>query len=135
MADLAKTSQLSNVFQCLTVLVVVIFSPVSSSLEANGGLQQIASESIMKMDTIFIGLGVLSFAFVCQHSAFIVAGSLDKPTRKRWCQVTNFALGLCVILEGACGVSGYLAFLEETEGNLSQSLACKHFIRSKYIST
>lgn len=118
MADLAKTSQVSVLFQCLTVLVVVIFSPISSSLEEHGGLQQIASESIIKTNSIFIGLGVLSFAFVCQHSAFIVAGSLERPTRQRWGQVTGFALSLCVILEGAIGVSGYLAFLEDTEGNV-----------------
>ena len=118
MADLAKTSQVSVLFQCLTVLVVAIFSPISSSLEENGGIQQIASQSIIKTNSIFIGLGVLSFAFVCQHSAFIVAGSLERPTRKRWGQVTGFALSLCVILEGAIGVTGYLAFLEQTEGNV-----------------
>eukprot|EP00804_Cyclotella_cryptica_P024899 CCRYP_011805-RB/>CCRYP_011805-RB protein AED:0.37 eAED:0.37 QI:867/1/1/1/1/1/2/367/457 len=118
MADLAKTSQVSVLFQCLTVLVVVIFSPISSSLEEHGGIQRIASQSIIKTNSIFIGLGVLSFAFVCQHSAFIVAGSLERPTRKRWSLVTTFALSLCVILEGACGISGYLAFLEDTEGNI-----------------
>ncbi|KAL7505449.1 hypothetical protein ACHAWX_000613 [Stephanocyclus meneghinianus] len=117
-ADLAKTSQVSVLFQCLTVLVVVIFSPISSSLEEHGGIQQIVSQSVIKTNSIFIGLGVLSFAFVCQHSAFIVAGSLERPTKKRWSQVTTFALSLCVILEGACGISGYLAFLEETEGNI-----------------
>jgi sodium-coupled neutral amino acid transporter 11 len=118
MADLATTSRVSVLFQCLTVLVVVIFSPISSSLEQNGGLQQIASQSIIKTNSIFIGLGVLSFAFVCQHSAFIVAGSLERPTRKRWGQVTGMALSLCVILEGSIGVTGYLAFLETTEGNV-----------------
>jgi hypothetical protein len=118
MADLAKTSRVSVLFQCLTVLVVAIFSPISSSLEQHGGLQQIASRSIIKTKTIFIGLGVLSFAFVCQHSAFIVAGSLERPTRQRWSQVTGMALMLCVLLEGAIGVTGYLAFLEDTEGNV-----------------
>ena len=31
---------------------------------------------IVHPKTVFVGLGVLSFAFVCQHSAFIIAGSL-----------------------------------------------------------
>ena len=84
MADLAKTSQVSVLFQCTMVLIVVIFSPVSESLEKNGGLLNIASQSIIKGDTVFIGLGILSFAYVCQHSAFIVAGSLERPTKMRW---------------------------------------------------
>jgi hypothetical protein len=100
------------------VLVVVLFSPVSSSIEEHGGLKQIASKSIMKSSTIFIGLGVLSFAFVCQHSAFIVAGSLEKPTKKRWARATSTALSLCVILEASIGIAGYLAFLEKTEGDI-----------------
>mmetsp|Transcript_2421 Transcript_2421/g.4566 ORF Transcript_2421/g.4566 Transcript_2421/m.4566 type:complete len:635 (-) Transcript_2421:689-2593(-) len=118
MADLAKTSRISVVFQFLTVLVVVIYSPVSTTLAEQGGLIAIASKSIVKSNTIFIGLGVLSFAFVCQHSAFIVAGSLEHPTKERWATATTRALALCVILEGACGIAGYLAFMEDTEGNV-----------------
>ena len=126
MADLAKTSQISVVFQCLTVLVVVVFSPISSSLQENGGFEQIASQSIIKTNSIFIGLGVLSFAFVCQHSAFIVAGSLERPTRERWGKVTGFALSLCVILEGSIGIAGYLAFLENTQGNILNNFLSLH---------
>ena len=118
MADLAITSRISVVFQCLMVVVVVLFSPVSSSIEENGGLKAIASESIIKSSTIFIGLGVLSFAFVCQHSAFIVAGSLERPTKKRWGTATSRALSLCVILEAAIGIAGYLSFLDKTEGDI-----------------
>lgn len=118
MADLAKTSKVSVIFQCAMVAVVVVFSPVSESIEANGGLVQIAAESVVNWNKIFIGLGVLSFAFVCQHGAFIVAGSLEKPTKERWAMATSRALSLCVILEAACGIAGYLAFLEETQGDI-----------------
>ena len=118
MADLAKTSKISVIFQCCMVVVVVIFSPVSETLEQKGGLLQIASESVIERSTIFIGLGVLSFAFVCQHSAFIVAGSLEKPTKERWGTATSRALTLCLVLEAACGISGYLAFLEKTQGDI-----------------
>ena len=75
-----------------------------------------------------MGLGVLSFAFVCQHSAFIVAGSLERPTKKRWAHATSTALSLCVVLEAACGIAGYLAFLENTEGKktLEKICSCAH---------
>lgn len=55
---------------------------------------------------------------VCQHSAFIVAGSLERPTKKRWAQATSRALILCGVLELLCGITGYLAFLDETEGKI-----------------
>ncbi|KAL7532832.1 hypothetical protein ACHAXR_005742 [Thalassiosira sp. AJA248-18] len=118
MADLAKTSKISVIFQITMVIVVVFFCPVASSVEANGGLQQIAFHDSAKGSTIFIGLGVISFAFVCQHSAFIVAGSLERPTKKRWARATSRALTLCVILEVAIGIVGYLAFLDSTEGDI-----------------
>ena len=91
-------------------------APVSTTVAENGGLAHIASTSVVKTSTLFVGLGVLSFAFVCQHSAFIVAGSLDRPTKKRWAHATSTALSLCVVLEAACGIAGYLAFLDNTEG-------------------
>lgn len=133
MADLAKTSKISVLFQCIMVLVVVIFCPVSESIQENGGLQQIASTSIIKSSTIFIGLGVLSFAFVCQHSAFIVAGSLDRPTKERWSTATTRALSLCVVLEAACGIVGYLAFLDDTEGKVIFVVKISIFISPMFV--
>eukprot|EP00984_Skeletonema_dohrnii_P032114 scaffold25558_cov131-Skeletonema_dohrnii-CCMP3373.AAC.1 len=61
-------------------------------------------------DTLPILLGV--------ESAFIVAGSLEKPTKERWGMATSRALSLCLVLEAACGIAGYLAFLEKTQGDV-----------------
>lgn len=73
---------------------------------------------LVNISTVFIGLGVLGFAFVCQHSAFLNAASLVRPTRDRWGKVTRRALVICLVLESSCGIFGYLAFLDETEGNV-----------------
>ena len=69
-----------------------------------------------------MGLGVLSFAFVCQHSAFIIAGSMERPTIARWSTVTRGALSFCCVLALLCGISGYLGFLEGTRGNVLKNL-------------
>jgi sodium-coupled neutral amino acid transporter 11 len=116
MAALAKTSKLAVLSQCFIVITIVIFSPWRSSINDNGGLMHIVSNSFVNGSTVFIGLGVMGNAFVCQHSAFLIAGSLEHPTRKRWAKVTSRALLLCGILEAACGIMGYLAFGDETEG-------------------
>jgi len=119
MADLAKTSRLSVVIDTLLVAAIAYNSPVTESVEAIGGWRNM---DIVHWDTIFVGLGVLSFAFVCQHSAFIIAGSLERPTIKRWSKATLAALTLCAILALTCGVTGYAGYMDNTQGNVLNNL-------------
>jgi len=118
MANLSKTSAISAVFDTLMVGIIAFFSPVRESTASAGGIGHVLSHSVIQPDTIFIGLGVLSFAFVCQDSCFIMAGSLDSPTKERWGKVTGAALTFCAFLATTCGVCGYLAFQRDTEGNV-----------------
>ena len=83
MADLAKTSRASVLFDCAIVGIIAVFAPVKENIAKEGGFIEVVKMSTIRPNTIFVGLGVLSFAFVCQHSAFIIAGSLAMPTRKR----------------------------------------------------
>jgi solute carrier family 38 (sodium-coupled neutral amino acid transporter), member 11 len=76
----------------------------------------------VEWNTMFSGLGVLSFAFVCQHSAFIIAGSLENPTVARWTIVTKSSLCFCVSLALLCGITGYLGYFDDTSGNILNSL-------------
>ena len=137
MADLAQTSRFNVLVDTMLVGLVACTSPIwyssSSSSSSTGSTNHDnydASESdttettdwFFRGDTIFIGLGVLSFAYVCQHSAFIIAGSLDKPTSKRWSTVTTTALILCGILNLICGILGYLGYREQTQGNILENL-------------
>jgi solute carrier family 38 (sodium-coupled neutral amino acid transporter), member 11 len=121
MADLAFTSRL-NVFIDITLVALVAYNaPIREAAEKAAEVEHPTS-MLIHVDTIFIGLGVLSFAFVCQHSAFIIAGSLENPTSKRWGKVTSGALSLCCVLAMVCGVMGYLGYREGTEGNILESL-------------
>ena len=117
MADLAKTSRMNVTFDFLMVLLVLYCAPIAESWETFEW-----RDSIVHYDTIFVGLGVLSFAFVCQHSAFIIAGSLDNPTQKRWSTVTASALTASVILALSCGVGGFIGYRESAQGNILNSL-------------
>jgi sodium-coupled neutral amino acid transporter 11 len=124
MANLSFTSRFSVVIDSILVLLVAINAPISESMERIGGISTLFTASqIIHWDTIFVGLGVLSFAFVCQHSAFIIAGSLDRPTVKRWSNVTRSALMLCACLALTCGATGYLGFLDDTQGNVLNNLS------------
>jgi sodium-coupled neutral amino acid transporter 11 len=121
MADLSFTSRLSVLIDSVLVIMVVMNAPVGESLEQEGGWEGMWTHAV-HFDTLFVGLGVLSFAFVCQHSAFIIAGSLENPTIARWSIASRSALALCGILALTCGVAGYTGYLEETQGNILQNL-------------
>ena len=118
MADLAKTSRLSVLFNIGLVGIVAKFSPTDESIEEAGGFGTILSQSVFRPGTCFIGLGIISFAFSCQHSSMIIAGSLRNPTRERWRSVSIAALAFCSILSIFMGTYGYVGFLEATEGNV-----------------
>ena len=108
-------------FDILLVGIIVISAPIRSAVEASGGLKQVLLQSIVHKSTLFVGMGVLSFAFVCQDSSFIIAGSLRHPTKKRWNIVTKSTLLTSSFLSTFIGCAGYLGFQEETEGNILNS--------------
>jgi len=118
MADLAKTSRISVLLNICLVGIIVTYSPSSESIANAGGFATILSQSTFRPRTCFIGLGIISFAFSCQHSSLIIAGSLKNPTRERWSKVSWAALTFCLILSTVLGTYGYAAYLEETEGNV-----------------
>mmetsp|Transcript_10493 Transcript_10493/g.20951 ORF Transcript_10493/g.20951 Transcript_10493/m.20951 type:complete len:371 (-) Transcript_10493:1503-2615(-) len=118
MASLAATSAMSCVADAIMVVLVAIIAPIPSSVTAAGGFSEVLHHSTVRPSTLFIGLGVISFAFVCQHSSFIMAESLDNPTQKRWGRVAQMALGGATAMCGLMGVCGYLGFLDDTQGNI-----------------
>ena len=118
MADLAKTSSISVIFDCLMVIIVATNAPISENVYDLESAKIMLRSSFIYPKTLFTGLGVLSFAFVCQHSAFIIAGSLKNPVRRRWGRVTSLSLFVCALLASTIGVTGYIGFQDKTEGNI-----------------
>lgn len=129
MANLAMTSRISVCLDIIMVALVAYMAPMSETLESHGGSWwNVLQSSTFRVDTVFVGLGVLSFAFVCQHSAFIIAGSLERPTQQRWSAVTFRGLWLCACLATLCGVSGYLGYTESTQGNILNNFPKEGFL-------
>ena len=127
-SDLEKTSKFNVFLNTCLVALVAGFSPIKESVSASGGIIQVLSdEKILDLSTFFIGFGVCSFAFVCQDSSFIIAGSMSKPTKFRWKKVTQGAMLTCVILEMTMGVSGYLAYQKNSVGNILNNMNTHHW--------
>lgn len=116
-ASLSFTSLLSVVADVVLVALVVLYSPVQSTLEERGGFWNAITGNLVN-ENLFIGLGVLSSAMACQHSAFIMSNSLRRKTPRKWAMVTFRSITLSLLLSLILGVAGYLAFLDETKGDI-----------------
>ncbi|KAL3795824.1 hypothetical protein ACHAWO_011990 [Cyclotella atomus] len=128
MADLEKTSRLNVFLNLALVGIVTWYSPVVESVDVKGGLTEvIRQEMVWDTKRFFVGFGVASFAFVCQDSSFIIAGSLDNPTKSRWKIVTRAAMSTCCTLELIIGLGGYLAYQEHTLGNVLNNMEIHHW--------
>jgi sodium-coupled neutral amino acid transporter 11 len=117
MATLAFTSLLSVVADIILVIFIAAYSPIKSTVSEAGGFGTVLKNDWIN-PTIFIGLGILSTAMACQHSAFIVSGSLANKTQARWAAVTFRSISAATILCAVMGICGYLGFLDQTQGNI-----------------
>ena len=117
MASLSITSVISIIAAIIIIAYITINAPVVDSVSNEGGFRKVIKEDGFN-PTLFIGLGILSDAMVLQHAAFIVSGSLENKTMKRWSTVTSLSIGASALLCAILGSFGYLAFLDDTEGDV-----------------
>lgn len=120
MASLSFTSALSVTADMILVLFIAAYSPIKENVAANGGIGEVLKNDGIN-STLFVGLGILSTAMACQHSAFIVANSLENKSRQRWRWVTNQSIALSAVLCLVLGICGYLGFLNTTQGDVLNS--------------
>ena len=117
MATLSFTSFLSVMCDILLVFFVMIYSPIPSTVEENGGFTEVLLQDSVK-PSLFVGLGIISTAMACQHSCFIVHNSLENNTSTRWATVTGSSISTAFILCTILAVCGYLGFLDGTFGDV-----------------
>jgi solute carrier family 38 (sodium-coupled neutral amino acid transporter), member 11 len=129
---LACTSLLSVTADAALVIIIVVFAPVVSTIQeyninnnndnSNHNTTDNAFQTILAdfwiSNKLFIGLGVLSTAMACQHSAFLISGSLYHLTPARWSLVTSRSLVLATIMTLLLGIFGFLGYLDQTQGNV-----------------
>ncbi|GAX27257.1 hypothetical protein FisN_13Lh183 [Fistulifera solaris] len=116
-SQLACTSALSVTADVILVIVLVVEAPIRRSVSEAGGLGAVISENVIKQG-FFVGLGVLSTAMACQHSAFLISGTLADSTASRWAIVTKHSLFVAGTLSLTFAVMGYLGYLDETQGDI-----------------
>jgi sodium-coupled neutral amino acid transporter 11 len=56
--------------------------------------------------------------FAQDHNSLLIYGSLKKPTLDRFAKVTHYSTGISLLMCLLMGVSGFLFFGSETQGNV-----------------
>ncbi|KAI3327912.1 transmembrane amino acid transporter [Xylariaceae sp. AK1471] len=113
-AKLAKASTLALISMVIIIATVVIQGALIP-IEERGSF----STPLLTINNgIFQAIGVISFAFVCQHNSLLIYGSLKTPTIDRFATVTHYSTGISMIACLVMALAGFLTFGDKTLGNV-----------------
>ncbi|PWY86214.1 amino acid transporter [Aspergillus heteromorphus CBS 117.55] len=112
-AKLAKASALALI-SMVVIVVAVMTQGFRVPAESRGDVKSL----LLVNNGFFQAVGVISFAFVCHHNSLLIYGSLKKPTMDRFARVTHYSTGVSLIVCLAMGISGFLFFGSQTQGNV-----------------
>ncbi|KAK8741962.1 hypothetical protein OTU49_002038, partial [Cherax quadricarinatus] len=72
-------------------------------------------------DNLASAIGIMSFAFMCHHSSFLVYESLADNTQERWNKATHISIASAAILSLVFAVAGYVTFTGYTQGDVFEN--------------
>ncbi|KAI0130863.1 transmembrane amino acid transporter protein-domain-containing protein [Daldinia grandis] len=113
-AKLAKASTFALISMGI-ILVTVVVQSVLTPAENRGSF---TLPLLTINDGIFQAVGVISFAFVCQHNSLLIYGSLKTPTIDRFAKVTHYSTGISMLACMTMALAGFLTFGDKTLGNV-----------------
>jgi len=123
--DMAKLSWSSSLSISADGLIVILVLARASYGAENWPLDDIEPDFSFANPTLFAGLGAISFAFVCQHSSFIVFNTLREPTTSSWRVVNVSSVATAGTMSLALALTGYLAFFQQTRANVLNNFSCE----------
>ncbi|KAI1149167.1 transmembrane amino acid transporter family protein [Nemania diffusa] len=113
-AKLAKASTLALISMGIIVATVVIQGALTPLADRGSFTTPLLTVN----DGIFQAVGVISFAFVCQHNSLLIYGSLKTPTIDRFSTVTHYSTGVSMVACLVMALAGFLTFGDKTLGNV-----------------
>ncbi|ESO96222.1 hypothetical protein LOTGIDRAFT_174956 [Lottia gigantea] len=97
------------------VCVVIRTAGFAKDIPATEGAWNFANYNVTQ------AIAILAFAYMCHHNTFLIHGSLDNPTSKRWSTVTHLSIGFAAFMCILIGVVGYISFTGHTQGDLMEN--------------
>ncbi|KAI1418118.1 transmembrane amino acid transporter protein-domain-containing protein [Hypoxylon sp. FL1857] len=113
-AKLAKASTLALISMGIILFTVVVQSALTPAADRGSFSRPLLTIN----DGIFQAVGVISFAFVCQHNSLLIYGSLKTPTIDRFAKVTHYSTGISMLACLIMALAGFLTFGDKTLGNV-----------------
>jgi len=103
-----------SVITVVFVIGVVLYELFTLGLPSNMG-----NLSFVEGQGFISAFGIVSFAFVCHDSAFLLNNTLkDNHKPSRWACITHGALGSALVICLSLAIPGFLTFRDGTCGNL-----------------
>ncbi|BAE59385.1 unnamed protein product [Aspergillus oryzae RIB40] len=120
-AKLAKASTLA-LLSMVVILVAVLTQGFRVPSESRGEVK-----SLMIVNSgFFQAVGVISFGR--SQTALLIYGSLKKPTLDRFARVTHYSTGVSLAMCLTMGISGFLFFGSQTQGNVLNNFPSDNII-------
>jgi solute carrier family 38 (sodium-coupled neutral amino acid transporter), member 11 len=117
MSSLSSTSLLSIAADFFMVLFICARSHTAAKKQ-DTMFDPPGDITVVNGTSIAAGLGTISFAFVCQHSSFLVFQSMKEGTLANWKRVSDVSLVIAGTLCLLLGLVGYLSFGDYTQGDI-----------------
>eukprot|EP00906_Rhabdomonas_costata_P017076 RCo024575 len=117
---LGNTSFLSTLAVALICVLTILRAPVTAEVQGVRELPPQAGAYSFAQPHFFASFGAMAFAYVCQHSSFLVRSSMKEP--HRWSTVCHISVGLATVFSLVLSLVGYLSFLRCTRSNLLNNL-------------
>ncbi|XP_033219726.1 putative sodium-coupled neutral amino acid transporter 11 [Belonocnema kinseyi] len=116
-ARLAKISFLSLVCVGFILLAIVIRMETMSTVVRSAE----HSWRFANFPGIIPAVGIMAFAFMCHHNTFLIYGSIERATQKKWDVVTHWSLFTSFLVAASFGIAGYSTFTTYVQGDLMEN--------------
>ncbi|KAL4775502.1 transmembrane amino acid transporter protein-domain-containing protein [Aspergillus nidulans var. acristatus] len=110
--DIAKLAKASTL--ALVSMAVIVIAVVTQGFRVPQDSRGDVKNLLLLNTGFFQAVGVISF----DHNSLLIYGSLKKPTLDRFAKVTHYSTGISLLMCLLMGVSGFLFFGSETQGNV-----------------
>lgn len=118
--NIAKLNKIS-LLSLLLVMFIMFFIiwrlvfPFSPHIPRSGDAYSFIGPSVTE------AIGIISFAYMCHHSSFLVYSSMENPSQSKWNQITHISLTASFVIVLIFGVTGYATFTGFSQGDLLEN--------------
>eukprot|EP00095_Tigriopus_kingsejongensis_P004030 maker-scaffold5_size1054832-snap-gene-2.14 protein:Tk04030 transcript:maker-scaffold5_size1054832-snap-gene-2.14-mRNA-1 annotation:"sodium-coupled neutral amino acid transporter 11 isoform x1" len=114
---LSKVSFLSLIFTAFVIVVIYArMGPMTHIVDVLDA--EAHSWSWFDMSGFAEGVGIMSLTFMCHHNSFLLFNSMESPSICKWNKITNWSVGISMLVVLLLGFGGYATFHDVTQGDV-----------------